>query len=106
MSDQKHTPGPWTVNGFGVGFFRLATLEPLGVCVSCDRAPKPTEEIPNARLIAMAPALLDALRDMVENCLGCMGSGSVPDHTLPPGATQPCIVCAQARAAVAKAEGK
>jgi hypothetical protein len=42
-----------------------------------------------------------ALMDVVANCLGCMGGGRVPDYDLPPGETKPCIVCAQARAALA-----
>jgi hypothetical protein len=60
VQPEKHTPGPWTVNGFGGNFERLATLAPAGVVVSAETAPLPSQEIPNARLIAMAPALLES----------------------------------------------
>lgn len=52
-------------------------------------------------LVRQIEPLREALRDMVANCLGCGGSGSTPDHDMPPGATLPCVVCKRARLALA-----
>lgn len=58
----KHSPGPWVVNG----------VDDLGAYVYIDsdchvvvRCPDPGVEDANARLIAAAPDLLEALRNVV-----------------------------------------
>lgn len=53
MSD-KATPRPWAVNGFGGDFVVLATLRPMGVCISATNPDHPVDEIENARLIVVA----------------------------------------------------
>jgi DNA-binding helix-hairpin-helix protein with protein kinase domain len=52
----------------------------------------------NAKLIAAAPALLDALRDQVQKCWERSGVG-LPDHEAD------CEKCRPARAAIAAAVG-
>ena len=92
----KHTPGPWeAVNGPEDTYYveecgqRGIVAEVLHIC---------TDEWTdaNASLIAAAPDLLAALRDLVDDCEsanGCMGN----EHK---------IDTDEARAAIAKAEGK
>jgi hypothetical protein len=66
MSGTKHTPGPWRVeHGRTVqihgGNHWIATLK----CGSC-----PAHEIGNARLIAAAPEMYEALRAIVDDLQG------------------------------------
>ena len=90
----KHTPGPWTHegqgditgiedNGFGRG--------PVDVCSVYLRAVEGRHEA-NARLIAAAPDLLEAL----EYCLDCLGD----EFALPSDCQS------TARAAIARARGE
>lgn len=83
----KHTPGPWEARPdpnacasddwcVGIG---PENIDKVAVCSKCD-----------ARLIAAAPELLEALIDLVA--------------FYPPDSTDPCVTAA--RAAIAKAEGK
>lgn len=53
------------MNGFGGDFRPIARLEPRGVIVSAETE---GDEIANARLIAAAPDLLEALRAVRRNC--------------------------------------
>ena len=62
----KHTPGPWTVNGFGGDFVVLARLSPHGVCVSANNPDRPVDEIANARLMATAPEMREMLRRVAQ----------------------------------------
>lgn len=59
MNEQRHTPGPWVVESDG------STVTMGGQCVivgpAPDGAPREVEKA-NARLIAFAPDLLDALK--------------------------------------------
>lgn len=67
-----HTPGPWssepgnaiTADFGGVG---VAILEPIDDfwCGDCSRYPTPEEMAANARLIAAAPELLAALKNLL-----------------------------------------
>jgi len=108
----KHTPGPWTVNGAGGTFAKIARLTPAGVIVSANRVPQPAEEISNARLIAAAPDLLEALKAL-HDCPGwTTGTGSAHDPRcdgscsvgcpVPVEIQEPCEVCDL----IAKAEGQ
>jgi hypothetical protein len=94
----KHTPGPWTeldntgdiiiADRPGEGMFTIASLE--------NQSPRGDEKCANARLIAAAPELLEALKGVFAE-LAC--------HD---GARPICWTCdavVAARAAIAKAEG-
>ena len=67
MMNSKHTPGPWKVrtaydNGEPAGLFVHAGV--LDVCSLC--AGDGPEEEADARLIATAPELLEAAKDVVD----------------------------------------
>lgn len=85
-----HTPGPWTVNGFGGEFVVIARLLPDGVAVSAHTS-KRIDEIANARLIAAAPDLLEACRLSQDLLVALAGGGEV---------------LRKVGAAIAKAEGR
>lgn len=74
MSTEKptHTPGPWTVDGNRRAIFASdGVLAEVYGSMSADSRDRETCEA-NARLIAEAPAMLEALRD-VEHYLSSMG---------------------------------
>jgi hypothetical protein len=59
MSEPQHTPGPWKDNGY------MQVVSPLMATVAttgCTDSTPIKEQLANARLIAAAPDLLDALR--------------------------------------------
>ena len=61
MSESKHTPGPWKE----VGAFVMTKDESIDICSSCNVNHLSLEEaIANAKLIAAAPDLLVALKDL------------------------------------------
>lgn len=87
-----HTPGPWHSVG---GLVVSGRIESETVC----QVFKPTVEgdgDANSRLIAAAPALLEALRDIEDMIAGCPDAPRNPDSL-------PQMVLEQARAAIAKA---
>lgn len=82
----KHTAGPWEVQGNNI----VATKGNVDVAVICYSGEHFTgEDKANARLIAAAPELLDALRWIVDSYL--------PDGTVAAQTVE------NARAAIAKA---
>lgn len=83
-----HTPGPWTARKH---------TDTKGWTVSAGNSiasvkPRPEAEA-NARLIAAAPELLEALKEIREAC--CSGMGSLPAADIK-----------RAQAAIEKAEGR
>lgn len=64
----KHTPGPWKVQEFdGAVWVKMKEAsEELWMCDSL--TPDYDEWIANAHLIAAAPELLDALKELLEAC--------------------------------------
>ncbi len=58
----KHTPGPWKQEGNNIVADYTATC---GVVASVSAMPNKWETEANARLIAAAPELLEALRDVM-----------------------------------------
>ncbi len=101
----KHTPGPWFAMGKSINLERdgLAMLTRLARCDSYREIPLAEAEA-NARLIAAAPNLLEALRPIAEEPVGddlICHAGLVPKEK--------CGRCGRilaARAAIAKAEGR
>jgi hypothetical protein len=82
-----HTPGPWTAD---IAAGNCASVSPIGFAWwGC---PVSEETRANARLIAAAPDLLAALRDMLAAQV-CDDNGG------------DCAVCDAARAAIACATG-
>ena len=121
MSEGKHTPGPWTLCAHladpavdascscgyrGVIYGPEESGHPFAICqpghqpapvgeefTEPQRYPRDVE-LANARLIAAAPDLLDALKRLES-----------ATRILPPDMDEPDSPLAQARAAIAKAEG-
>ena len=61
MSERKFTPAPWGLRRTDTGPWAVFSAE-TGIWVACtQRRGWPAEDIANARLIAAAPALLEAL---------------------------------------------
>ena len=97
-----HTPGPWTLGtrhpgrvlarGSVNGFVAM-------VCALAEDTASPSEqELANARLIAAAPALKDAVQEMLDNL-----DEIQPTHLEALGLT---VVLDKLRAAIAKATGE
>lgn len=93
MSEKTFTPGPWFVAKSGM--FLVCTLSPA-VSVYADQMVR-TEAEHDARLIAAAPELLEALRNMDESM--CRGFDTRADRDF----GRKALVAA--RAAIAKATG-
>ncbi len=69
----KHTPGPWTIGRIGDGTEHTAPIEGAGTTVGYvemhsfdDDETTTPEQAANARLIAAAPDLLEALRALLD----------------------------------------
>jgi hypothetical protein len=99
----KHTPGPWAANDDGLVLGNLDNYEgeaPL-VC-TCGSADdfkmEPDLHLANARLIASAPELLEALRAMVAR-------GPFMDQSATAEGLANCEALAKARHAIRQAEG-
>jgi serine kinase of HPr protein (carbohydrate metabolism regulator) len=90
----KHTPGPWIANGYAIE--QAETVDRLHTYVIAflhrDDDRDDVEQEGDARLIAAAPEMLDALKEIREAC--CSGMGSLPAADI-----------ARAEKAIAKAEG-
>jgi hypothetical protein len=61
-----HTPGPWRVGDGGSWGAMVKDGNGDGICIPCSGRLGPTDAA-NARLIAAAPELLEALRALVAN---------------------------------------
>jgi hypothetical protein len=96
----SHTPGPWKADDKGKAVFiplRAHHCEQLGIQVGFVSWEDDKESLANARLIAAAPELLEALKFYGSSC----------DAT----ESTPCgyegnLCCKRARAAIARAEGE
>lgn len=105
VRDVKYTPGPWRVGDAGATVFGPPNGSPSPATIArVSFAMIPSEEmVANARLIAAAPDLLDALQDLTSgNCVEALQSGGLcfrdNDHS------RACLV--QALSVIAKAEGR
>lgn len=88
--EQKHTPGPWAAFTDGM-HTNIVAVVPRTDCVFS--LPGHDKNEPNVRLIAAAPDLLEALKDLVE----CINGPEWGD-----GLTARAL---KASTAIAKAEG-
>lgn len=101
----KHTPGPWHVES---GPLKTRTGEPAEWAITCSKGPIALlseddttgpryERDANARLIASAPALLEALLWVRENPDHAIGNEDHSDH---------CPDCRRILRAIAAATGE
>lgn len=88
----SHTPGPWFASDLGI----IYAIDEDGEVIQTGSQYMGGTAWANARLIAGAPELLAALRRL----LGTSGCGECEEQY-----RKPCVYC-EARAAIAKAEGK
>ncbi|MGS6394294.1 hypothetical protein ACVG01_17090 [Pseudomonas aeruginosa] len=104
MSKQSHTPGPWEIERYSdgliqiVGNIRAVSDHEEHVTTVVEAVTRGDEA--NARLIAAAPELLEALQGMIE-----VYGGQYNDDCLPKSSTELELI-QQARAAIAKATGQ
>lgn len=92
----KHTPGPWNLYDDTASTGRIEIVA-LGKTVARIYRSVPEEDLPNARLIAAAPDLLEALRGvvaMIDSLNSAYGSEQVDS------------VVSNGRAVIAKATGE
>ena len=91
----KHTPGPWFIEqrtyDDGNTHFRITASEGHGWAGNRYMSVSGCIDEHDALLIAAAPELLEALEDLLDNCLDSEGL---------------CAAHAKARAAIAKATGE
>ena len=105
--EAKHTPGPWVHTGNtvqSVGRYYSSTL-----IATTSMAPHFEHAEANARLIAAAPELYDALRELLTDMV--IAQGNMRKAAKRDPAWEGCAEIIQprvdaARAAIAKAEGK
>lgn len=106
MSTQaKHTPGPWSAVSYVNGKIALEDDQGLGTIALVDTVhtiKDPREQEANARLIASAPELLEALELAAQALQSCYEVDSYPAN----GGTEQDKALATARAAIAKAKGE
>ena len=89
----KHTPGPWST--FGPVKYQIYGGDPVRriAVVDYTAGSETDEHNANANLIAAAPAMYEALREIVE----AVGSGEVIDYSSAGGwYIEACAVLAQA----------
>ena len=104
MENSKHTPGPWLVR-VRVNQTPQVWDGETGIASIVDRGQRGNgQNEANARLIAAAPALLEALRGCADlRCISKNDQGDVCTVTFT------CVNCAassRARAAIAQATGE
>lgn len=103
----KHTPGPWTAlcDPSTVRKNRMAmvaTSHKEGMCIDVTTSgANYSEDMANARLIAAAPELLEALKAIEGEW-----RGELPDTFKTPPPERIGVLWEKARIAIAKAEGK
>lgn len=105
MSESKHTPGPWTA----IRNYAFWEVQPVNggeegipfcvgdVCASEPGDPDSGRQEANARLIAAAPDLLEALKELRLEYHHILGTDSTKRQH---------AINARAEAAIAKAEGR
>ena len=101
---EQHTPGPWEVGSTGIITAKSATTFICDTRKSAKRFLPPNAEIDaNARLIAAAPELLEALESIANNRLSVdVPNDEIDKHDYAQGWDELVKI---ARAAIAKAKG-
>jgi len=99
MKNKAFTPGPWVMKDYGENV--IAVLDSDGIPVinwagfdDCVNTPKAHKA--NARLIAVAPELLDVLKELADLVEDTVAGNYQPDS----------LTTQLARSAIAKAEGR
>ena len=109
MSEAKHTPGPWLIAKTDAASFVYALNDSgynrfwahvIGGKLRRGKSTSKVETEANARLIAAAPDLLEALVAIDNALRTAWSNGSLPDSVIPEKLAQQCS------AAIAKATGK
>lgn len=96
MSDLKHTSGPWSIRKVKSPFMIVNESEDAVICITnAWEEEYKDEEQANARLIAAAPELLEALEKLVGFFDGSVSIKYVANYALPDAIT-----------AIAKAKGE
>ena len=120
MGESKHTPGPWIIKYSGNGYpYQLDAPNGSrgpGVIRSVTRwgafsFPSSPEALANARLIAAAPELLEALKWLHELCIhanpGAFDNGNLDaTGSIDEGDVLASELIRGAQSAIAKAEGR
>lgn len=103
MGERKHTPGPWyATTRQGSWDWVVAQSESIEVCqMFHDGTPENETGEANARLVASAPDLLEALELLCDEI-----SMSMPDEPQEFNARNIWRAFAQANSAIARAQGK
>ena len=97
MEEMKHTPGPWRIGTAPPnGEQAIGTIRGMMVAVATTGVGMEKETLANARLIAAAPELLNALQGMLRDHKAVHGVGDLE--------MQPALF--QAHAAIDKATGR
>lgn len=99
----KHTPGPWTVDGNGIKHSYVGAGRGENGNFEIARTSGPQKK-QNAKLIAAAPDLLEALKK-AKALMFCYGTGDIK-HIDPYTGEILTPVMQQICSAIAKAEGK
>lgn len=99
----NHTPGPWSIWSYNPGTHAFVIGPDNGHSVAVVHKTPPEHGPSNARLIAAAPDLLEALEACAESLAGC---DEALDQMAGVGGYKPDSAIAQARAAIGKAQGK
>lgn len=107
MTESKHTPGPWyATTRQGSWDWLVAQSDRLEICqMFHDGSGLNQTGEANARLVAAAPDLLDALRWYEEQARNCRKIGGVPEGHAARAALD-ADGGKRALAAIAKAEGR
>ena len=98
----KHTPGPWSLTSFdGTRMAEVRVDGKLACLLHSFSRNSTLEDEANARLIAAAPDLLEALEDLIDLCKCAMqtANGDIGEYDID-GELK------QARKAIAKARGQ
>ena len=114
MTEAKHTPGPWTAKEWerekgGLDWNVWGPKSSNHIGADYDRLAGDYGSEADARLIAAAPDLLEALDGQVRNCPLCRGEGKAVhavEFITGTNKKKDCSWCSAGRAAIARARGE